>query len=382
MNRHRFPGLADGWARLDGPAGTQPVDSSIDAIADWMRSGSSANHGGLFAAARETDALVDRGRATVARLLGADPRGIVFGPSTTTLTLAFAAAAGRALREGDEIVCTRLDHDANVRPWLLAAQRAGARVVFAEPEPDTLELPARAVEAVMTERTRWVAVTAASNAIGTVPDLVDIIAAARVAGARTFVDAVHAAPHRRLDAGELGCDVLASSAYKWFGPHAAALAARPEVLEELQPDKLRPSPDTLPERWETGTASFEAIAGVAAAADYVLSCDWDAVRAHEDALLGVMLAGLAAIDGVHVHGAPRDRTPTVTFSVAGRTPVEVASALAEARVAVWHGNFYAYELSRLLGLEPDGAVRAGIVHYNEPEDVERLLDAVAAVAGA
>src|SRR3954469_21682902 len=176
MNRERFPGLRDGWARLDGPAGTQMVDSAIDAMADWMRSGNNANHGGLFDAGRATDELVDSTRATLGELLGGDPRGVVIGPNMTSLTLKFAAAAGRALEPGDEVVCTRLDHDANVRPWVIAAERAGATVRFAEPDADTLELPASAVEAVLSERTRWVAVTAASNAVGTVPDLPGIVA--------------------------------------------------------------------------------------------------------------------------------------------------------------------------------------------------------------
>jgi cysteine desulfurase family protein (TIGR01976 family) len=376
MNRDRFPGLRDGWARLDGPAGTQAVDTAIDASADWLRSGHSANHGGLFNAGQATDELVDSTRKTVGELLGADPRGVVFGPNMTTLTLAFAAAAGRELTEGDEIVCTRLDHDANVRPWLIAAERAGATVRFAEPDRESLELPVDAVEAQLSERTRWVAVTAASNAVGTVPDVAAIVAAAHAAGARTYVDAVHATPHRRLDVAALDTDVLVCSSYKWFGPHAGILCARADLLEELTPDKLRPAPDEVPDRWETGTQSFEAIAGIRAAAEYMLELDWNAVEAHEKALLGVVLAGLASIDGVKLHGAPRDRAPTVMFTVEGRTADAVARDLAEAQVAVWDGNYYAWELHRFLDLPPDGAIRAGAVHYNDPADIERLLAAV------
>jgi cysteine desulfurase family protein (TIGR01976 family) len=379
VNRERFPGLSDGWARLDGPAGTQAVDASIDAIAEWMRSGHSANHGGLFDAGHETDAVVERARRVVALLFGADPRGVVFGPNMTTLTLAFSRAAGRRLTSGDEIICTRLDHDANVRPWVIAAELAGATVRFADPDPDTLELPPGSVADLLSDRTRWVAVTAASNAVGTMPDLKAITGAAHSAGARVYVDAVHAAPHRRLDVAAIGCDVLACSSYKWFGPHAGMLCARPEVLEELMPDKLRPAPDEVPHRWETGTQSFEAIAGIEAAAQYMLDLDWNAVSAHEDTLLGVMLAGLASIDGVRIYGAAEERAPTVMFTVEGRTADEVAAALAEARVAVWHGNYYAWELHRHLELGPDGAVRAGVVHYNDSSDVERLLEAVTAV---
>jgi cysteine desulfurase family protein (TIGR01976 family) len=380
MNRDRFPGLRDGWARLDGPAGTQMVDSAIDAMGDWMRSGHNANHGGLFEAARHTDELVASTRASVGTLLGGDARGVAFGPSMTDMTMRFTAAAGRVLEPGDEIICSRLDHDANVRPWLIAAERARARVRFAEPDPETLELPASAVEAVLSDRTRWVAVTAASNAVGTVPDLPGIVAAAHAAGARVYVDAVHAAPHRRLDVAALDCDALACSAYKWFGPHIGILWGRPELLAELKPDKLRPSSDAVPDRWELGTLPFESLAGVRAAADYVLSADWDAVRAHEESLLAAALDGLGAMSHVTLYGAARDRAPTLMFTVAGRSSAEVATALAAREVAVWHGNYYAWELERLLGLDPDGAVRAGFVHYNAEADAERLLAAVADLA--
>jgi cysteine desulfurase family protein (TIGR01976 family) len=376
VNGDRFPGLADGWARLDAPGGSQPVDAAIDAVTAYMRSGAMANQGGAFDAAERVDSLMVEARATLGELLGGDPRGVAFGPSMTTLTLAFSAAVGRTLRPGDEIVCTRIDHDANVAPWLIAAARAGAEVRFASPEPDTLELPLPAVEAVLSERTRWVAVTAASNAVGTAPDLAAIAAAAHTAGARVYVDAVHALPHRRIDVTALGIDAVGGSAYKWFGPHGSVLWARPELLEELQPDKLRPSSDEVPFRWETGTPAFEALAGIIAAARYLMDTGYDAIGAHEDALMRRMLDGLGGIDGVTLYGAARDRTPTAMFNVAGRTAAEVASALAADRVAVWHGNYYAVELERLLGLAPEGAVRAGLVHYNDESDVDRLLESV------
>ena len=377
MNRDRFPGLADGWARLDAPGGSQPLDTAIEATASFMRSGAVANQHGNFEAADRVDSLMLEGRAVVGELLGGDPRGVVFGPSMTALTLSFAGAVGRILAAGDEIVCTRLDHDANVSPWLIAAERAGATVRFAEPDRETLELPPEAIEAVLTGRTRWVAVTAASNAVGAVTDLRTIAKLVHDAGARVYVDAVHAVPHRRVDATGLELDAVACSAYKWFGPHLSALWARPELLEELRPDKLRPSPDTVPERWETGTPPFESVAGTIAAARYLLDTGFDAIRAHEEALLPRLVDGLRAMPAVKLHGAPLDRTPTVMFSVAGHTPGEVAAALAAERIAVWHGNYYAYELERFLGLEPDGAVRAGIVHYNDQSDVERLLEGVA-----
>jgi cysteine desulfurase family protein (TIGR01976 family) len=380
VNRERFPGLADGWARLDGPAGTQMVDVAIDAMTDWMRSGRNANHGGAFAAARATDQLVHDARASVAALLGAEPQGVVFGESMTALTMRFAAAAGRTLRAGDELVCTRLDHDANVRPWLIAAERAGAGVRFAEPDPDSLELPAANLEAVLSAHTKWVAVSAASNAVGSVPDLPGIIEAAHAAGARVYVDAVHATPHRPLDVETLGCDALACSAYKWFGPHVGILCASPALLAELEPDKLRPSPDTVPDRWELGTAAFEALAGVRAAADYLVGLGWGRTQQHEARLLRRALDGLTGIAAVTLYGAAAERAPTLMFNVDGVPATEAAAALAERGVAVWHGNYYAWELERFLGLAPHGAIRAGFVHYNDDSDVDRLLDGVRALS--
>ena len=376
MNRDRFPGLSDGWARFDAPAGSQPVDTAIEAISEFMRSGAVANHGGAFEAAERTDALVDEARKVAGEFLGGEPRGVVFGPSMTSLTICFSAAIGRTLEPGDEIVCTRLDHDGNVAPWLIAAKRADVTVRFAEPDPETLDLPAGAVEAVLSDKTRWVAVTAASNAVGAVPDLEGIVKVAHQAGARVYIDAVHAAPHRKLDVSALDCDALVCSGYKWFGPHLSILWARPELLEWLEPDKLRPSPNTVPERWEFGTLAFESLAGLSAAARYVMDLGYDEIRAHEEALFAKLLEGLDAIDGITVHGRPSDRVPTLMLSIEDRDPLDVAKELAAEQVAVWHGNYYALEISTLLGLEPDGAIRAGIVHYNDEEDVERLLSAL------
>jgi cysteine desulfurase family protein (TIGR01976 family) len=380
MNRDRFPGLGDGWARLDGPAGTQVVDVAIAAMDDWMRSGRTANHGGAFAAAHATDECVERARAAAGRLLGTAPEDVAFGPSMTAMTMRLSAAVGRTLAPGDEVVVTRLDHDANVRPWVIAAERAGATVRWAEPDRETLALPAAAIEAVRSARTRWVAVTAASNAMGTVPDLPGIVAAAHAAGARIAVDAVAATPHRRMDLAALGADTLTCSAYKWYGPHVGILCAAPGVLEELEPDKLMPSPDEAPYRWELGTLPFEALSGVTAAADYMLEVGYDAIRAHEEALTDAALAGLSGIYGVTLYGDPPDRVPTLMFNVAGHGATEVATALAARAVAVWDGNYYAWELERFLGLDPGGAVRAGFVHYNDTTDFERLVEAVRAVA--
>jgi cysteine desulfurase family protein (TIGR01976 family) len=380
MNRDRFPGLAGGWARLDGPAGTQMVDTAIEAMSAWMRSGRGANHGGVFAAAYATDDCVEEARAAIARLLGAEPPGVAFGPSMTAMTMRLSAAVGRTLAPGDEVVVTRLDHDANVRPWVIAAERAGATVRWAEPDRETLALPASAVEAVLSDRTKWVAVTAASNATGTVPELAGIVAAAHAVGARVSVDAVAATPHRALDLGALGADTLTCSAYKWYGPHIGVLCAAPALLEELVPDKLNPSPDEAPDRFELGTLPFESLAGVTAAAEYMLDVGYDAIRAHEERLFAIALEGLLGIGGVTLHGSPADRVPTLMFNVEGLTSTEVATALAARQVAVWDGNYYAWELERFLGLEPHGAVRAGFVHYNDESDARRLVEAVREVA--
>lgn len=380
MNRDRFTALNGGWARLDGPAGSQMVDSAIDAMAGWMRSGSQANHGGQFKQAHETDELVASTRKACATLLGGEPEGIVFGPSFTGLTMRFAATVVRELAPGDEIACTRLDHDSNVRPWVIAAERAGATVRFAEPVEGTLELPSAAVEAVLSERTKWVAVTAASNAVGSIPDLEGIVAAAHAVGARVYVDAVHATPHRRNDLAALGADVIGCSAYKWFGPHVAVLCGRPEVMEAYRPDKLNPSPDQSPDRWELGTLPFESLAGVRAAAEYLLELDFEAVHAHEQALLRSALDGLGAMDHVTLYGAAADRAPTLMFTVAGHHPTDVAKFLDEREIAVWDGNYYAWELERVLGLAPHGGIRAGFLHYNDAADAERLLAAVAELA--
>ena len=356
------------------------VDAAIDAMTAFMRSGDNANHGGVFAAAHATDACVEHARAAVARLLGAEPAGVAFGPSMTAMTMRLSAAVGRTLGPGDEVVVTRLDHDANVRPWVIAAERAGATVRWAEPDRDTLALPAAAVEAVLGERTRWVAVTAASNACGTVPELEAIVAAAHAAGARVSIDAVAAAPHRALSLAALGADTLACSAYKWYGPHIGILCAAPALLEELGPDKLMPSPDEAPDRFELGTLPFESLAGVTAAAGYMLEVGFDAIRAHEERLFAIALDGLEALDGVTLYGSAPDRVPTLMFNVDGRTSAEVATALAEREIAVWDGNYYAWELERYLGLDPHGAVRAGFVHYNDESDARRLVEAVAEVA--
>ena len=377
--RDRFPGVVEGVARFDGPAGTLMVDAAIEAVRSHLGDGSSANVGGPFDASLATTSLLDEARATVGTFLGAPAEGIVFGANMTTLTFAFTRAISRTWEPGDQIVCTQLDHDANVTPWVLAARDRGAEVVLAEVDADSGTLPLESVERCLTDRTRWLAVTGASNLLGTIPDLGPILAAARRVGARTFVDGVHLVPHRRVDVAALGCDVLATSPYKWYGPHAGVLAVEPGLLASIEPYKVRPAPAAGPRRLETGTPSFEAIAGTAAAARFLLEQGMDEVAAAERAVFEPLLSGLRSMPHVTVHGPTGhdDRTPTVLFGVAGRHPTEVAEALAREQVAVWSGDSYAMEAADAMGLRAGGVgVRAGVVRYCSPGDVDQLLRAV------
>ncbi len=381
--RERFPGVRDGWARFDGPAGTQMVDSAIEAMTHWAASGDNANSGGAFAAADATDALLERARSRVAELLGASSGSIVFGANMTTLTLAFTRAVAATLSPGDRVVGTRLDHDANVTPWRLACDQAGAEHVLAPFDPATGRLDPAAVTDLIDERTRWVAVTGASNLLGTIPDLAPIVAAAHDAGARVFVDAVHLAPHRSIDVGTIGCDVLVTSPYKWYGPHAGVLCADPALLDELPVAKVRPAADRGPRRWETGTPSFEAIAAVDAAAAFLLDVGLDQLAASEAGVFAPLLDGLLAAEGVTVWGpaSMEGRTPTVAFTVDGHHPDAVAAALASERIATWAGHSYAVEAVDQLGLtDSGGIVRAGVTAYVDGEDVQRLLRVVEKLA--
>jgi cysteine desulfurase family protein (TIGR01976 family) len=380
--RNRFPGLANGWARFDGPAGTQVVDTAIDASADWQRSGNNANSHGAFAAAEACDALVERTQATMGELLGADPAGFVFGPSTTNNVFSITRAIGRELGPGDEIVCTRLDHDSNVSPWLLIAADTGATVRMAEFDTATGRLDTTAVTALIDEHTRWVAVTGASNAIGTMPDITAITAAAHEVGAKVVVDGVHLTPHAPVDLGAVGCDVYSTSSYKWYGPHAGITWVEPELLDRLQVYKVRPSPATGPGRLQLGTPAYESLAAIDAAARFLLGEGMTTLAGHERTMFTVLLDGLLAMPNVRVLGPhdTADRAPTLAFLVDGHTPNEVARALAAREVAVWDGNYYAVEVMDSYGLDIDsGAVRAGVSAYTDESDVERLLAAVAAL---
>jgi len=381
--RARFPALSqrgpDGrpLVHADAPGGTQVVGDVIDAMRDHLVT-SNANSHGPFPASQRTDALCAEVRRRAGRFLGSDPEGIVFGPNMTTLTIHFSRALDARVSAGDNLVCTRLDHDANVSPWLALAARTGAEVRLV-PLRDDGALEAAALDELVDERTRLVAFPAASNALGTVVDPTPFVAAARRVGALAFCDAVHAAPHVPLDRAGNGIDVLVCSPYKFFGPHAGLLAADPALLAELAPDKVRPAPDHGPERWQTGTANFEAIAGIGAALAYLEEVGMDAIGAHERTLSTRFLDGLARLDHVHLHGPPTvtGRTPTFAVTLDGRAPDEVSAALAAQGIATWPGHYYALEPLGALGLlDRGGAVRIGFVHYHGPDDVDRVLEAL------
>jgi len=381
--RHRFPGAADGWARFDGPSGTQVVDSAIAAMTTWLTDGSNGCGGGWFGSAQACDALLQRARIAVGQLFGADPAGVCFGPNMTTMTFAFSRAVGATLQPGDRIVGTRLDHDANVTPWRRAAQDAGAEHVLAPFDAATGTLPPQHVIDLIDERTKWVTLPGASNLLGTTPDLAPIIAAAHAVGARVFIDAVALAPHRRIDIAALGCDALVSSPYKWYAPHSGMLWAQPDLLDSLPVYKVRPAHDHGPSRFETGMPNYEAIAGIEATARFLMEEGLDEIEAAERELFEPLLRGLQAIDGVRVWGVQGldGRTPTAAFTLAGHTTEEVAKALAAERVAVWDGHAYAVEVVGHLGLaETGGVVRAGISRYVDADDVQRLLRVVQRLA--
>jgi len=394
--RATYPALRDGHAYLDGAAGTQVPDGVIDAIASAYRAGI-GNIGGAFAASGRSEAIVADARRAVADLVGGESSGVVFGPSMTALTYRFSGALAKRWAPGDEVVVSRLDHDANVRPWVQAASRAGAVVRWAEVDVATGELPVAQYAELIGARTRLVAVTAASNVIGTRPDVAAIAAIAHAAGALCYVDGVHATPHVPVDVAGLGADFYATSAYKWSGPHVAAVIAAPELLQELWPDKLLPSSDEVPGRFERGTLPFGDLAGATAAVEHLaglggrgpdsgsrrerILAAMTAVEEYESALFGRLLGGLAGMGHVTLYGKAARRAPTAFFTVAGMAPREVAVYLADRGINVWNGDNYAYELCGALGLRAGGAVRAGLVHYNDASDVDRLLTAVADLAG-
>ncbi|HEX6800810.1 MAG TPA: cysteine desulfurase-like protein [Ktedonobacterales bacterium] len=428
--REQFPALAleqDGRPVVyaDNPGGTQVPRACIEAIAAYL-SGSNANTGGAFVTSRHSDAMLDEVHAATADLLNAaDPREIVFGPNMTTLTFTLSRAIGRTLRPGDEIVVTALDHDANVAPWQALAEERGAVVRMADVHLDTCTLDMDDLHTKITDRTRVVAVGYASNAAGTINDVATVAGWAHEAGALSFVDAVQYAPHGPIDVQALGCDFLACSSYKFFGPHLGILYGRLPLLEELPAYKVRPATDEPPGKWETGTQSHEGLAGLLGTYEYLaalgrphaamrastgpnrastgrpyadrfaemsgrrleLHIALAAIQAHERELAAQLLAGLATIPGVHIYGlaAPADlprRVPTVMLTVAGHTPRELAEGLAARGIFAWDGNYYALNIMERLGLEPTGgALRIGLAHYNTPAEVDRIIAALRKVAG-
>src|SRR6476646_4956883 len=366
--RAQFPALASGVTFLDAPGGTQCPQSVIDAISSYLRE-SNANLGGACAASRRSDELVEHAHAVAARFLGCRADETVFGQSMTTLNFALTRALGRTLTAGDEILVTRLDHDGNIAPWLELAQDLDLSVGFVEIRDDTT-VDLGDLERRLNERTRVVACPLASNAFGTMPDAARIVELAHDAGALAWADAVHYAPHGPIDAAALGVDVLICSPYKFFGPHLGIAFARRELLASWRPYKVRPAPDQpLGRRFETGTLPHELLAGFIAAVEYIESLGWDAILAHELELGERFLAGLR--EDADLYGLPtmEGRVATFAFNVPGVTPQEAATRLGEAGYAVWWGNYYAIEVMKRLGLE-DGAVRAGIVHYNTADEVD------------
>jgi len=393
--RARFPSLAEGAAHFDGPGGSQVPDVVGEAVAQTLTS-AIANRGTVTRAERRAEQVVQQARSAMADLLGTDPRGIIFGRSMTTLTYEMARTLSRTWAEGDEVVVTRLDHDANIRPWAQAAERAGVTVRWADFDPTTGELAPEAVGDLLSDRTRLVAVTAASNLIGTRPDLPAIADLVHGTPALLYVDGVHHTPHAGVDVKALGADFFACSPYKFMGPHCGVLAASPALLETLHPDKLLPSSDAVPERFELGTLPYELLAGTSAAVDFIAALSplgesgdrrnrvlsaMQVLEDHEDRLRERIEKGIAALPGAVLYSRARRRTPTLLVRFEGHDSREVRGALAERNINVPAACFYAIEASRVLGLGDSGALRIGLAPYNDDEDADRLLDALAEITG-
>ncbi len=400
--RQQFPALSqrrDGQAYVyfDGAAGTQVPHRVVDAVCRYL-SETNANHGGVFATSRESDAILEATRRLLAEFLGTpDADTIVFGPNMTTLTFAFSRSLMKTWKPGDEIVVTDLEHDANVTPWVLAAREIGVNVksVRINPADGTLDL--EDLRSKLSRKTRLLAVTCASNALGTLTPIPEIVRLAHEVGALVFLDAVHYAPHRLIDVMAWGCDFLVCSGYKFFGPHVGVLWGKREWLVSLPCYKVRPAPDEIPHRWMTGTQNHEGIAGLGAALEYLMdigqrahpesstprecfAAAFRAIQEHEEELTQVLLEGLAALPDFKVWGITdlarlHERVPTVAVTHRQFTSKELAEFLALRGIFVWHGNFYALPVTQSLGLEPNGLLRISMVHYNTKEEVHRLLAA-------
>lgn len=390
--RNDFPALEQGVAYFDGPGGTQVPRQVAEAVAGTLTAGIS-NRGTVTAAERHAEDVVVGARRAVADLLGCEPGGVVFARSATQATYDVSRALAKEWGPGDEVVVTRLDHDGNVRPWVHAAEAAGARVRWVGFDRESAELTVDDVREQLSPKTRLVAVTAASNVLGTRPDIPAIAEAVHRAGALLYVDGVHLTPHTAVDVAALGADFYACSPYKFFGPHHGVVAAAPDLLERVHPDKLLPAPDRVPERLELGTLPYELLAGTTAAVDYIAGLASDApdrrtrvlesmraVEEHEEMLFARLLDGLRRIPGITRYGDPDRRTPTAFFSVAGCEDRAVYEHLAARGVNAPAGSFYALEASRWLSLGDTGAVRAGLAPYTSSDDVDRLLAGVAELA--
>jgi len=385
--RSHFPALAEGAAHFDGPGGSQVPGPVGEAMARVLTSAIS-NRGTVTRAEQRAEAVVRDARAALGHFVGTDPQGVVFGRSMTALTYDLSRAMAKTWLPGDEVVVTRLDHDANVRPWVQAAESAGAGVRWLDFDPETGELDP--IEPLLSGRTRVVAVTAASNIIGTMPDVRALADLAHAAGALVHVDAVHYAAHVLVDRVALGADALTCSPYKFLGPHCGVLTADPALLETLHPDKLLPSSDDVPERFELGTLPYEILAGATAAVDFLaalagdpgggrraaLAASWAAIEQHEDRLRARIETGLVDL-GATVYSRAAHRTPTLLASFEGHDSTAVRKHLAEADINAPAGCFYAVEASRRLGLGDGGALRLGVAPYTDDEDVDRLLAALA-----
>ena len=393
--RWHFPALREGAAHFDGPGGSQVPDAVATAVVETLTSAIS-NRGTVTAAERRADRIVVEARAAMGDLLAVDPGGIVFGRSATELTFHLARTLSSDWGPGDEVVVTRLDHDANVRPWVLVAEARGATVRWAEFDTSTGELTPDAVQAVVSRRTRLVAVTAASNLIGTRPDLPAMAEIAHAAGALLWVDGVHATAHVLTDVPASGADFWVCSPYKFLGPHLGVLAASPGLLDTLHPAKLVPSSDAVPERFELGTLPYELLAGTTAAVDFLadlaltdpsrprrerLVASFAALEAHEDALLTALEARLRAIPGLTAYSNAQRRTPTVLVTVEGHDPQDLRTALAERGVNAPAGSFYAWECSHHLGLGASGGLRMGLAPYTNADDVDRLATGLEEICG-
>jgi cysteine desulfurase family protein (TIGR01976 family) len=383
--RARFPALTAGAAHFDGPGGSQTPDTVARAVRDTLVS-PIANRGSITRAEQNAEAVVQAARSAMADLLGADPQGIVFGRSMTQLTFDMARTLAKTWSAGDEVVVSRLDHDANVRPWVIAAETAGATVRWIDFDPVSTELTVDHVTDQLGERTRLVALTGASNLLGTRPDLTAIADQVHRVGALLYVDGVHLTAHAGIDVAALGADFFACSPYKFFGPHCGVLAASPDLLDDLHPDKLAPSTDDVPERFELGTLPYELLAGTTAAVDFIadlaattgnrrqrIVTSMHAVDEYEDVLRQRIELGLADLNTVTLHSRARHRTPTLLITFDNRSVDDAYRFLAELDVNAPAGTFYAYEPARRLGLD-EGGLRIGLAPYTSDSDVDRLLD--------